>query len=108
MLSDRAHQLSTGQREAAPAEPDPGRPHAGPHPVAAAHRGGAPPPDRQRTRTRVGLLADAGDVRECHHVALLIGYGAAAVSPYLAVGSVEALARRGELDGISEQRRPPT
>ena len=50
---------------------------------------------REKTRTQVGLLVEAGDVREVHHVALLIGYGAAAVSPYLAMESVEDLARDG-------------
>ncbi len=50
---------------------------------------------REKTRTQVGLLVEAGDVREVHHVALLIGFGAAAVNPYLAMESVEDLARRG-------------
>jgi glutamate synthase (NADPH/NADH) large chain len=50
---------------------------------------------REKTRTQVGLLVEAGDVREVHHVALLIGYGAAAVNPYLAIESVEDLARDG-------------
>ncbi len=50
---------------------------------------------REKTRTRVGLLVEAGDVREVHHVALLIGYGAAAVNAYLAMESVEDLAREG-------------
>jgi glutamate synthase (NADPH) large chain len=50
---------------------------------------------RQKTRTNVGLVVEAGDVREVHHVALLIGYGAAAVNPYLAMESVEDLAREG-------------
>jgi glutamate synthase (NADPH/NADH) large chain len=50
---------------------------------------------RERTRTQVGLIVEAGDVREVHHVALLIGYGAAAVNPYLAMESVEDLAREG-------------
>ncbi|MBV5279743.1 MAG: hypothetical protein J0651_00220, partial [Actinobacteria bacterium] len=40
---------------------------------------------REKTRTKVGLVVEAGDVREVHHVALLIGYGAAAVNPYLAM-----------------------
>ena len=48
---------------------------------------------REKTRTQVGLLVEAGDVREVHHVALLIGYGAAAVNPYLAMETVEDLAR---------------
>ena len=50
---------------------------------------------REKTRTQVGLIVEAGDVREVHHVALLIGYGAAAVNPYLAMESVEDIARRG-------------
>jgi glutamate synthase (NADPH/NADH) large chain len=50
---------------------------------------------RQKTRTQVGLVIEAGDVREVHHVATLIGYGAAAVNPYLAMESVEDLARDG-------------
>ncbi len=50
---------------------------------------------REKTRTQVGLLIEAGDVREVHHVALLIGYGAAAVNPYLAMETVEDLARDG-------------
>lgn len=49
---------------------------------------------RRRTRTRVGLIVEAGDVREVHHVALLIGYGAAAVNPYLLFESAEDMARR--------------
>ena len=52
---------------------------------------------RARTRTQVGLVVEAGDVREVHHVALLIGYGAAIVNPYLAIESVEDLAREGVL-----------
>ena len=57
---------------------------------------------REKTRTQVGLLVEAGDVREVHHVALLVGYGAAAVNPYLAMESVEDLAREGyyvKIDG---------
>ncbi len=50
---------------------------------------------REKTRTQVGLLIEAGDVHEVHHVALLIGYGAAAINPYLAMESVEDLAREG-------------
>ncbi len=50
---------------------------------------------REKTRTSVGLVVEAGDVREVHHVALLIGYGAAAVNPYLAMETVEDLARAG-------------
>ena len=61
---------------------------------------------REKTRTQVGLLVEAGDVREVHHVALLIGYGAAAVNPYLAMESVEDLARERLLRRASSPRRP--
>ena len=54
---------------------------------------------RTKQRTQVGLLVEAGDVREVHHVALLIGYGAAAVNPYLAMESVEDLAAAGTFLG---------
>jgi glutamate synthase (NADPH/NADH) large chain len=58
---------------------------------------------RRHTRTRISLVVEAGDVREVHHVALLIGYGAAAVNPYLAMETVEDLARRGYLNVTPEQ-----
>ncbi|MFF6882401.1 glutamate synthase large subunit [Streptomyces sp. NPDC012421] len=60
---------------------------------------------RTKQRTMVGLLVEAGDVREVHHVALLIGYGAAAVNPYLAMESVEDLLRAGTfLNGIEPEQ----
>jgi glutamate synthase (NADPH/NADH) large chain len=59
---------------------------------------------REKTRTQVGLLVEAGDVREVHHVALLIGYGAAAVNPYLAMESVEDLCRTGVLAGADPEK----
>ncbi|MDQ4104098.1 MAG: glutamate synthase large subunit, partial [Actinomycetota bacterium] len=55
---------------------------------------------REKTRTQVGLIVEAADAREVHHIALLIGYGAAAVNPYLAMATVEDLAERGMLNGI--------
>ena len=59
---------------------------------------------REKTRTQVGLVVEAGDAREVHHVALLIGYGAAAVNPYLAFETVEDLVRARR----ARRRRPPT
>ncbi len=56
---------------------------------------------RERTRTRVGLVVECADAREAHHIALLIGYGAAAVNPYLALESVQDMVRRGELENLS-------
>ena len=44
---------------------------------------------REKTRTQVGLIIEAGDAREVHHMALLIGYGAGAINPYLAFESIE-------------------
>ena len=44
---------------------------------------------REKTRTKVGLIVECGDAREVHHMALLIGFGAGAVNPYLAFESIE-------------------
>jgi glutamate synthase (NADPH) large chain len=62
---------------------------------------------REKTRTRVGLIIETGDARECHHMALLIGYGAAAVCPYLAIETVRDLAASGELDTPSSRAVTP-
>ncbi|WP_423844374.1 glutamate synthase large subunit [Aeromicrobium sp.] len=48
---------------------------------------------REKLRSQAGLIIETGDVREVHHVALLIGYGATAVNPYLVLESAEDLAR---------------
>ncbi|WP_353113769.1 glutamate synthase large subunit [Microbacterium sp.] len=56
---------------------------------------------RNQTRMKVGLVVEAGDVREVHHVATLIGYGASAINPYLAMETVEHLVRTGFITGIS-------
>jgi glutamate synthase (NADPH/NADH) large chain len=55
---------------------------------------------RERTRTAVGLVLEAGDAREVHHMALLIGYGAAAINPYLAFETIEDMAARGALPDV--------
>jgi glutamate synthase (NADPH/NADH) large chain len=55
---------------------------------------------RTKERTTVGLVVESGDAREVHHIAMLIGFGAAAVNPYLAFESIEDLVREGELTGI--------
>ncbi len=59
---------------------------------------------REKERTKVGLIVEAGDVREVHHVALLIGYGAAAVNPYLAMETVEDLVMRGVITDVSADK----
>ncbi|HWD02813.1 MAG TPA: glutamate synthase large subunit [Amycolatopsis sp.] len=56
---------------------------------------------REKTRTQVGLIVESGDAREVHHIALLVGYGAAAVNPYLAMATVEEMAHQGLIPGVS-------
>ncbi|BCB88430.1 glutamate synthase [Phytohabitans suffuscus] len=55
---------------------------------------------REQTRTQVALIVESGDCREVHHAAVLVGYGAAAVNPYLAFESVEDLIATGALAGL--------
>jgi len=59
---------------------------------------------REKTRTDVGLIVESGDVREVHHVALLIGFGAAVVNPYLAMETAEDMVRRGGLPGVTAEQ----
>ena len=59
---------------------------------------------REKTRTRVSLVIESGEVREVHHVALLIGFGASAVNPYLAMESAEDLVRQGVISGITPEK----
>ena len=57
---------------------------------------------RAGTRTQVGLVLESGEPREVHHFALLIGYGASAVNPYLAFETVHDQIRLGMLTGSAE------
>ncbi|GAA4422283.1 glutamate synthase large subunit [Georgenia halophila] len=59
---------------------------------------------RRHSRTKISLIVEAGDVREVHHVALLIGYGAACVNPYLAMESVEHLVREGVVTDVTPEQ----
>jgi glutamate synthase (NADPH) large chain len=52
---------------------------------------------REKTRTQVALVLESGEPREVMHFALLIGYGASAVNPYLAFETLHDLKRRGLL-----------
>ncbi|WP_062073288.1 glutamate synthase large subunit [Demequina sediminicola] len=58
---------------------------------------------RNHSRTRASLVVEAGDVREVHHVALLVGYGGAAVNPYLAMETIEDLVGRGHLGDLNPE-----
>jgi glutamate synthase (NADPH/NADH) large chain len=55
---------------------------------------------RENTRAQVSLIAEAGDCREVHHVALLLGYGASAINPYLGFESIEDMIATGRLTGV--------
>ncbi|MGA3148369.1 MAG: glutamate synthase large subunit, partial [Acidimicrobiales bacterium] len=59
---------------------------------------------RNKTRTRVGLVIESGDAREVHHMALLKGFGAAAINPYLAFESIDDMVRSGDLTGVTARQ----
>ncbi len=59
---------------------------------------------REKTRTRVGLVVEAGDAREVHHVALLVGFGASAVNPYLAFDTIDDMIASGTLTGVTPRQ----
>ena len=59
---------------------------------------------REGKRTRCALVVETGDAREVHHMALLIGYGAGAVNPYLAFETLDDLIRGGVLADLSHER----
>ena len=62
---------------------------------------------REGTRTQVAIIVESGEPREVMHFALLIGYGASAVNPYLAIETIESMALRGHSPrGSSRLRRP--
>ncbi|HLY82356.1 MAG TPA: glutamate synthase-related protein, partial [Acidimicrobiales bacterium] len=55
----------------------------------------------EKSRTRVGLVVETGEAREVHHMALLLGYGAAAINPYLAFDTIDDLIAEGLLTGVT-------
>jgi glutamate synthase (NADPH/NADH) large chain len=59
---------------------------------------------REQTRTQVALVVESGDCREVHHAATLIGFGAAAINPYLAFESAEDLIATGALVGVDPRK----
>ncbi len=60
---------------------------------------------RERTRTQVALIIESGEPREVMHFALLIGYGASAMNPYLAIETLEDMAQQRAV-GRRHFRRP--
>ena len=59
---------------------------------------------RRENRLKVGLIVEAGDVREVHHIAMLVGYGASAINPYLAMESAEELVRSGVITTVPPEQ----
>jgi glutamate synthase (NADPH) large chain len=57
---------------------------------------------REGTRTRIGLVLESGEPREVHHFALLLGYGASAVNPYLAFETIHDQVNLGLIPGSAE------
>jgi glutamate synthase (ferredoxin) len=59
---------------------------------------------RQGTRTMVSLLLESGEPRETHHFAVLLGYGASAINPYLALETLENMCFQGIMTGITPMK----
>ncbi len=55
---------------------------------------------REGTRTRVGIVLETGEAREVHHFALLLGYGAGAINPYLAFETIESMILNGQMEKV--------
>ena len=59
---------------------------------------------REQTRTKVGLVVECGDAREVHHMALLLGFGAGAINPYLAFESIDDLINEGIITEVDQHK----
>ena len=57
---------------------------------------------REGTRLQTGLVVESAEPREIHHFCTLIGYGAAAVNPYLMLDSVQDLVAEGVVEGVAD------
>ena len=59
---------------------------------------------RSGTRTKCALIVETGDAREVHHCALLLGYGAGAVNPYLAFETLDDMIRHRVISGVTHEK----
>ncbi|HSB81514.1 MAG TPA: glutamate synthase large subunit [Candidatus Methylomirabilis sp.] len=60
---------------------------------------------REGTRTKVGMVVETGEAREVHHCALLMGYGAGAINPYLAFETLDDMIQQGLLpEGMTHEK----
>lgn len=58
---------------------------------------------RKGARRKIGIVIEAGDIWEVHHFAALLGFGATAINPYLALASIRQLHLAGEIEGDLDQ-----
>ncbi len=58
---------------------------------------------RKGIRNRAALVVETGEAREVHHFALLVGYGASAIYPYLAFESLADISGEGDLEGVDAE-----
>ncbi|MDE2802619.1 MAG: glutamate synthase large subunit, partial [Chloroflexota bacterium] len=59
---------------------------------------------REGTRVKVGIVLETGEPRETHHYSALIGYGAGAINPYLALESIAGLVAEGRIEGLTAEK----
>ncbi len=59
---------------------------------------------RKGTRTKISLLLESGEPREVHHMALLIGFGASVVNPYLAFETFDDMIKQGLLKDVTHEK----
>src|SRR5690606_13897399 len=60
---------------------------------------------KKKIRTSAGLVLESGDIRETHHFATAIGYGASAINPYMALESLLSMFEKGELPNAKSQKK---
>ncbi|SFU08666.1 glutamate synthase (NADH) large subunit [Algoriphagus locisalis] len=60
---------------------------------------------KKKIRTSAGLVLESGDIRETHHFATAIGYGASAINPYMALESLLEMFEKGELPNAKSQKK---
>ncbi len=58
---------------------------------------------RQETRTQLSIVIESGEPREVHHIALLLGYGASAINPYLAFETIDDMIHQGMIENLDHK-----
>jgi glutamate synthase (NADPH/NADH) large chain len=59
---------------------------------------------KAKTRTKASLIVEAGDAKEAMDMALLTGYGATAINPYMAFDTIDQMIKEGDLHGLTEEK----